>query len=116
MTNSLWLLIYEKEKNSIQELNNIKNDGFMLKELEKFYFNIKELFLIETEKFILMINSILYLYFYENKNLSKNQNNKNIIDINELNNKYDKNEIFNDILPITFNDKNNIEKNIKKII
>ena len=52
ISSDLWLLINEKEKNSIQELNNYKNEGFMQKELEKFHFNIKEIFLIETEKYL----------------------------------------------------------------
>ena len=68
ISSDLWLLINEKEKNSIQELNNYKNEGFMQKELEKFHFNIKEIFLIETEKFLKMIYSIINLYLLETNN------------------------------------------------
>ena len=65
-------MINEKEKNLIKELNNIKNEGFMQKELEKFHFNIKAMFLNETEKFIELINSIVYLYSHTNKTDIKN--------------------------------------------
>ena len=79
VSNDLWLLINQKEKDSIQELSSIKNEGFMQKELEKFHFNIKEIFLIETEKFLKMISSIIYFYLHEN-----NSNNKNIEEIKKL--------------------------------
>ena len=68
VSNDLWWLINQKEKDSFQELTSIKNEGFMQKELEKFHFNIKEIFLIETEKFMKMISSIIYFYLQENNN------------------------------------------------
>ena len=102
ISNDLWLLINEKEKNSIKELNNIKNDGFMQKELEKFNFNINAMFLIETEKFIEMMNDIVYLY----SNLSGNKNNNNI-DFNKLiEEQIDKNDIFKNTTDININDIN----------
>ena len=103
INNDLWLLIYEKEKNSIKELNNIKNDGFIQKELEKFHFNIKELFLTETEKYLKMINSIIFLYLHENKNQSKNKENdiRSLLEIQS-----DRNEILKDTSPIKINDIN----------
>ena len=79
VSNDLWLLINQKEKDSIKELSSIKNEGFMQKELEKFHFNIKEIFLIETEKFLKMIYSIINLYLLETNN-----NNKNINEIKKL--------------------------------
>ena len=99
ISNDLWLLINEKEKNSIKELNNIKNEGFMQKELEKFHFNIKAMFLLETEKFIEMINCIIFLY--------SNLANKNNIDFSGLIEKQiDKNQIFNDVKDININELN----------
>jgi len=68
INNNIWLLINEKEKESIKELDLIKSSGFIEKELEKFYDNLKELSLVETERFITMINSILYLYTNNSKN------------------------------------------------
>jgi len=110
ISNDLWLLINEKEKKSIQELNFIKNEGFMQKELEKFHFNIKELFLIETEKFIKMIKSIIYLYLYESKT-----HNKNISEIkNLLEDQIDIDIIFKDISPIIIKDIN-IENLVSQI-
>ena len=70
VNNNLWILINEKEKESINELESIKNCGFIEKELEKFYENMKEIFLVETERFLIMINSIIYLYSYGNKNVN----------------------------------------------
>ena len=43
-------------------MDSIKNSGFIENELVGFYKNIKNLFLIETEKFLEMINSIINLY------------------------------------------------------
>ena len=107
VNNNLWILINEKEKESIKELETIENCGFIEKELGKFYENIKELSLIEAERFIIMINSILYLYSYGNKNInlfkkkeednnSKFRNNfkRNNQAINDLNNIND--NIFNE--------------------
>ena len=111
ISNDLWLLINEKEKNSIKELNNIKNDGFMQKELEKFNFNINSMFLIETEKFIEMINTIIYLY----SNLNGNKNNNNI-DLNKLiEEQIDKNNIFKDTTDIKINNIN-IDELISQIL
>ena len=100
ISNDLWLLINEKEKNSINELNSIKNEGFMQRELEKFHFNIKELFLIETEKYLKMINSIINLYLFENKNHNKNINEIKVL----LENGIDKKIIIKDTSPINIKD------------
>ena len=100
ISNDLWILINEKEKNLIKELNNIKNEGFMQKELEKFHFNIKAMFLNETEKFIELINSIVYLYSHTNKTDIKNH--EDIYSLIET--KINKNDIFKDILSIKIDD------------
>ena len=98
LNNNLWILINEKEKDSVKELDSIKNCGFIEKELEKFYGNIKEIFLLETERFLIMINSIIYLYSYGNKNINlgqkeernslfRNSVKKDSNGLNELNNR-----------------------------
>ena len=98
VNNNLWILINEKEKESIKELDSIKNCGFIEKELTKFYENIKELFLLETEKFLIMVNSIIYLYSNGNKNINlfEKEENRNSLfrnnkRENELNNKLNNN-------------------------
>ena len=62
LNNNLWTLINIKQKESVKELDSIKNSGFIENELVGFYKNIKNIFLIETEKFLEMINSIINLY------------------------------------------------------
>ena len=62
LNNNLWSLINIKQKESVKELDSIKNSGFIENELVGFYKNIQNLFLIETEKFLEMINSIINLY------------------------------------------------------
>ena len=72
----------------------------MQKELEKFYFNMEEIFLIEIEKFLKMINSIIYFYLHENNN-----NNKNIEEISKLlEEEMDVNVILKDSSPIIIKD------------
>ena len=83
VNNNLWILINEKQKESVQELDDIKNSGFIERELQNFYENIQELFLIETEKFIKMANSIIYLY--SNNTTKNNINKKDDMSINKQN-------------------------------
>ena len=134
VNNNLWILINEKEKDSINELESIKNCGFIEKELEKFYENIKELCLAETERFLIMINSVIYLHSYGNKNINTDKkedgssylfknnikrdfnskiNNKNINIFSEIQNKekilyeiyFDKNYIIKNLPNINFDPK-----------
>ena len=117
INNNIWLLINEKEKESIKELDSIKSSGFIEKELEKFYDNLKELHLVETDRFLTMINSILYLYSNNNKNkeehstlfrlrkFSKRKDSK--LSSNELNSS---NSSFNEKKDASVN-KNNLDKN-----
>ena len=62
LNNALWILINIKETVSIKELQEIKNSDFIEFELKKFYKHIKELFLLETERFLTMIQSVINLY------------------------------------------------------
>jgi len=66
LNTALWVLINIKETVSIKELQEIKNSNFIEFELKKFYKHIKDLFLLETERFLTMINSIINLYNKKN--------------------------------------------------
>ena len=79
VNNNLWLLINEKEKESVKELDSIKYSGFIEKELHKFYNNLKELFIIETERFLIMINSILFLYSKNTINTTSKEEENDIL-------------------------------------
>ena len=70
LNNALWFLINIKETVSIKELQEIKNSNFIEFELKKFFKNIKEIFLLETEKFLTMIDSIINLYQRKHKDES----------------------------------------------
>ena len=66
LNTALWVLINIKETVSIKELQEIVNSNFIEFELKKFYKHIKDLFLLETERFLTMINSIINLYNRKN--------------------------------------------------
>ena len=80
LNSALWSLINLKETVSIKELQEIKNSNFIEHELKKFYKFMVDIFLLETEKFINVINSIYNLYHKKNEEISKENavNNKNI--------------------------------------
>ena len=86
LNDNLWLLINEKEKMSVRELDANKESGFIEKEIEKFYANIQNLFLLETEKFLTIFKSIIYLYSNKkeiNLSIFKKENIlENLYDIN----------------------------------
>ena len=92
---SLWTILNNKKNESIYELEDIKNCGFVEIELCKFFNHIKELFLVETHKFLNMINIILDFYIKNflderisllKKNIANNTNN-NLNEISRLRNK-----------------------------
>ena len=76
----IWNIINKKQNDFIEELNEVKQCGFIEVEMIKFYNNIKNLLLIETEKFITIFNDMLILF---NKFKEKDKN-KIIISINEF--------------------------------
>ena len=79
LNSALWSLINLKETVSIKELQEIKNSNFIEHELKKFYGYIKDLILLETEKFL---NSINFIYdLYHRKNVESSTSNQNIINI-----------------------------------
>ena len=83
----IWNIISQKRENSINELNQIKHSCFFEVEFIKFYHNIKELLLNETEKFLRIFNSMLILY--KKKKVNENT------DINLLFDEYKKNLVTN---------------------
>ena len=98
LSNSLWTLITLKEKECVKELESIKKVGFIENELIKFYNNIKNIFLVETEKFLEMIDSIINLYKI------KKENEENKIEI------FEKEFIIKGSLPIQIDENNAIKK------
>ena len=109
LNNALWVLINIKETVSIKELQEIKSSNFIEFELRKFYKNIKELFLLETEKFLTMINSIINLYqrrYDESTNTIINlmkHNNEKEKEKEKINNNlsYNKEYILKDLIKIS---------------
>ena len=88
--NNLWNIINNKKSESISELKEIKNCGYIEIELCKFFNRVKDLFLLETKKFITMTNIIIdcYLkYYIDEKILNLKKSNSNIFNItnNQLN-------------------------------
>ena len=81
---SLWNLLNNKKCESVSELKEIKNCGFIEIELCKFFNRVKDLFLLETKKFITMTNIIInfYLKNYIDEKISiLKKNNSNSINI-----------------------------------
>ena len=58
----IWKIIIKKQNLSIMELKEIKNCGFIQCELVKFYYNIKDLIELETEKFVTILSSMTMIY------------------------------------------------------
>ena len=109
LNNVLWFLINIKETVSIKELQEIKSSNFIEFELKKFFKNIKEIFLIETEKFLTMINSIINLYKknYNDEStiaiikMIKNNKENDKIKKNKNNNSYTKEYILRNLIEIS---------------
>ena len=75
LNSALWSLINLKETVSIKELQEIKNSNFIEHELKKFYKMMKDLFLVETEKYLDVVNSILGLYHKKTEDASSSKRN-----------------------------------------
>ena len=106
LNSALWVLINIKETVSIKELQEIKNSNFIEFELNKFYIQIKEVFLLETEKFLSIINSIINLHQRKNDEstsdilkLMKNKRSKDK-NKNKKENLYKKEYILKDLVPL----------------
>ena len=114
---NLWQIISLKKNESIEEINEIKNCGYIEIEVCKFFNNIKNLLFSELNKYICTINTLVefYLKYFiddkisnmKNSNisgpgniLSKLINLKEELDKSLLNIKQNSNPIFNDLISI----------------
>ena len=80
----IWQIIYKKQNDSVEELNQIKYCSFIEVELIKFYNNIRNLIFNETEKFLVMFNNMILFY---TKIKNKENHNINILINEEFNSK-----------------------------
>ena len=104
-------IINNKQKLSINELKEIYYCGFIEVELYKFYLQIKDLILLETEKFVTILNNMIIVYTKKREKEKEKDKEKNILEfIKEFKNGIpDKIEsILNNIKPIkyTLNERN----------
>ena len=115
---NLWQIINLKKRESIAELNEIKNCGYIEVEMCKFFNNIKDLFYSETNKYIGTINILIdfYMRYFINDKVATmkssnvvgvgNTQNRLINIRDELNNNLTKvnesqeNFLFNDCIPV----------------
>ena len=128
---SLWKILNHKKIESIDELQEIKNCGYIEIELCKFFNHIKELFIVEARKFLGMVNIILDFYIknflderinYLKKNISSSTHN-NANQLIELrykidnffeNKKFKEDYIFNGLISIKdayIEEKNRLDNN-----
>ena len=82
-------IINKKQKIAINELKEIYYCGFIEAELYKFYLHIKDLILLETEKFVTILNNMIIVYTKkrEREKEKEKDKEKNILEfINEFKN------------------------------
>ena len=82
-------IINKKQKIAISELKEIYYCGFIEAELYKFYLHIKDLILLETEKFVTILNNMIIVYTKkrEREKEKEKDKEKNILEfINEFKN------------------------------
>ena len=127
---NLWQIVNLKKKESIDELNQIKNCGFLEVEICKFFNNIKDLFSLEVNKYIETINALIgfYMKYFLNEKIATMKisnslgigNNQNKLiklkdeinqNLDKANNEEEQNIIFKDLLPVEEILKNEFEKN-----
>ena len=112
----IWKIINNKQNLSIEELKEIRYCGFIECELVKFYYNIKDLILLETEKFVTILSNIIMIY---TKKKEREREKDKESTINELISEFKreliiKNELMiKNLKPIDFflNDKNEVKFN-----
>ena len=63
LTNGIWNIINKKKQLAIEKRKQIMNEGFFEKQIKHFYENIENLFIQETNKFLLSVNIIKEFYY-----------------------------------------------------
>lgn len=63
LTDGLWSIINKRKNEAIEERKKIMSCGFIEKQMNYFYVNIENMFLKETEKFLLSVNIIKEFYY-----------------------------------------------------
>jgi hypothetical protein len=59
ISKQVWEVINERKNESIEELKRITSTPFFDEEMEKFYIKIERMFIIETEKFLSIIEILI---------------------------------------------------------
>ena len=75
LTEKLWAIIQLRKKNAIDELNNIKNKGFVSQKILLFSEMLSNLFYSEAENYLNKVN-IIQQFYYELLNKNNNNNKK----------------------------------------
>ena len=68
ISKQVWEVINERKNESIEELKRITSTPFFDEEMEKFYIKIERMFIIETEKFLSIIEILILLYYNNHEN------------------------------------------------
>ena len=63
LTNGIWNIINNRKQLAIEKRKEIMNEGFFEKQIKHFYENIENLFIQETNKFLLSANIIKEFYY-----------------------------------------------------
>ena len=63
LTNGIWNIINKKKQVAIEKRKQIMNEGFFDRQIKHFYENIENLFVQETNKFLLSVNIIKEFYY-----------------------------------------------------
>ena len=63
LTNGIWNIINNRKQLAIEKRKQIMNEGFFEKQIKHFYENIENLFIQETNKFLLSANIIKEFYY-----------------------------------------------------
>ena len=92
LTNRIWNIINNKKQLAIEKRKQIMNEGFFEKQIKHFYENIENLFIQETNKFLLSVNIIKEFYYGLQSEILKSV----ILPFTSQIEEIDKNSIFKD--------------------
>ena len=63
LTNGIWNIINKRKQSAIEKRKQIMNEGFFEKQIKYFYENVENMFVQETNKFLLSVNIIKEFYY-----------------------------------------------------